>query len=145
MNRNYLRLIDANVNRCREGLRVVEDTARFVRCDHASYAEARRLRHQVDLITRAVYPRLLAERDAAQDSGRVIAEGKRASIAGVLAANFRRAEESLRVLEEYSRLIAPAAGPSFKEVRYAVYVLEKKMLMAGAARRPRARGAICKK
>jgi hypothetical protein len=144
MNKNYLRLIDANLNRCREGMRVVEDTARFVRCDRAGYTEARRIRHQLDLLTRAVYPRLLAERESVQDAGRTLVEGKRESIAGVLAANFRRAEESLRVLEEYSRLIAPAAGPSFKELRYAAYVLEKKMVAAGASRKTAA-GARCKK
>lgn len=128
MDRTVLRVIDANVNRCREGLRVIEDTARYVHDDARGYQATRKLRHRVTEITLGLYPEILRERNAVQDSGRTIPEGKRQSLEAVLIANFRRAEEALRVLEEYARLIAPDAGPSFKEVRYAVYTLEKKML-----------------
>jgi thiamine-phosphate pyrophosphorylase len=122
-----LRLIDANLNRCREGLRVVEDTARFVLEKDKLYKEVRALRHRLDTLTRHIYPELLQQRDSVADAGRVIKEGRRENIGGVLAANFRRAEESLRVLEEYGRLIAPAAGPEIKKIRFAVYTLEKEV------------------
>jgi len=46
----------------------------------------------------------------------------------VLAANFRRVEESLRVLEEYGKLVSPSAGAKFKKIRFAAYILEKEML-----------------
>lgn len=131
MDPKILRVIDANVNRCREGLRVIEDTARYVYNDAARYRALRKLRHRVTEITLSLYPGILLERDAVKDSGRTLPEGKRQSLEAVLIANFRRAEEALRVLEEYARLIAPGAGPSFKEVRYAVYTLEKKMLGKG--------------
>jgi thiamine-phosphate pyrophosphorylase len=126
--KKIFRLIDANANRCREGLRVIEDTARFIFEKETVYRDVRELRHLVDRLTRDLYPRLLRERDSASDAGRRLAEGKRDDLGAVLAANFRRAEEALRVLEEYSRLIAPQAGPGFKEIRYKVYEAEKELL-----------------
>jgi thiamine-phosphate pyrophosphorylase len=124
--RKYLRLVDANLNRCREGLRVIEDTARFVLGRDREYRELRMLRHRLERLTRAIYPGLLAVRDATSDAGRRIPEGGRDDLAGVVSANFRRVEESLRVLEEYSKLISPAAAPALKAMRYRAYVLEKK-------------------
>lgn len=123
--KRILRLIDANINRCREGLRVIEDTARFVFDDERLYKKLRGLRHDVDRITRDAYPALVLNRNAVADSGRTMREGRRARIEAVIAANFRRVEESLRVLEEYGKLVSPLAGPRFKKVRYAVYTLEK--------------------
>jgi thiamine-phosphate pyrophosphorylase len=123
-----LRLIDANLNRCREGLRVIEDTARFVLGRDKEYIAVRKLRHRLDSVTRTIYPELLRQRDTKSDAGRTIAEGSRPGLEAVLAANFRRAEESLRVLEEYGKLIAPDAAPELKALRFAVYSLEKKFL-----------------
>lgn len=121
----FLRLIDANVNRCREGLRVLEDTARFIFDDGAMYRSLRALRHKVDVITRERYCELISKRDSKHDSGRVLEEGKRENIESIVRANFRRVEESLRVLEEYSRLLSPEQGPQLKSIRYKVYQLEK--------------------
>lgn len=121
-------MIDANLNRAREGLRVVEDTARFVLGEDGAYKKARGLRHRLDKLTREIYPALLAKRDSRRDAGRKIKEGKREDLGAVLAANFRRSQEAVRVLEEYSRLIAPGAGPALKEIRFAVYALEKKLV-----------------
>ena len=73
----YLRVVDANLNRAREGLLVIEDTARFVLCDDVSYKKLRALRHKLDAITRVAYPKLLKERDSVDDGGRVMPEGRR--------------------------------------------------------------------
>ena len=126
--KKYLRLIDANLNRAREGLRVVEDTARFVLNRPEIYKNARGIRHKLDTATRSVYPELVAQRDSEKDSGRKIKEGKRPGLSAVVSANFRRVEESLRVLEEYSKLISPSAGAVFKKARFNAYILEKKLL-----------------
>ena len=99
----YLRVIDANLNRAREGLRVIEDTARFVECNDTAFKELRKARHGLDKITRKIYPELLRQRDSRSDAGRVIKEGKRKGMRSLLSANFRRVEESLRVLEEYGQ------------------------------------------
>lgn len=128
-NKKYLRLFDANLNRCREGLRVVEDTARFILDKDGIYIRARAVRHRLDVLTRRIYPELLNKRNSRNDPGRTIKEGERKSLKGVLSANFRRTEESLRVLEEYSRLLMPELGAELKKLRYKVYCLEKELLV----------------
>ncbi len=123
-----LRLLDANLNRCREGLRVLEDTARFVWDDEPLFLRFRHQRHSVDLLTRKFYPKLVASRDSRGDHGRTIPEAPRARFQGVVAANLRRSAESLRVLEEYGKLFSPASGARFKIIRFEIYDLEKKVL-----------------
>ena len=124
-NKAVLRLVDANLNRCREGLRVLEDTARFLRRDSHFFHSFRRERHKMDLLTRRLYPELLASRDSVQDEGRTLREGGRLNVDALVFANFRRCQESLRVLEEYGKLFSPRAGGEFKEMRFTVYRLEK--------------------
>ena len=126
--KRYLRLFDANANRCREGLRVLEDSARFVMNKPVLYKKLRSLRHSVDKLTRNIYPEMLSVRDSITDSGRSMKESsKRPGLKGVLAANFRRVEESLRVLEEYGKIVCPEAVGNFKAIRYTAYTLEKKV------------------
>ncbi len=120
--------MDANLNRCREGLRVLEDTARFVWNDEALFREFRSQRHSVDLLTRKHYPQLVSSRDSRGDRGRVMGEQRRARFESVVAANLRRCAESLRVLEEYGKLFSPSSGRKFKAIRFAVYDLEKDAL-----------------
>ena len=92
------------------------------------YRRLRSLRHRLDLLTRDIYPVLVQERDAQADSGRTIKEGRREGLSAVLGANFRRIEESLRVLEEYSKFLLPEAAPEFKTIRFKVYQMEKKFV-----------------
>ena len=75
-----LRLLDANLNRCREGLRVLEDTARFVRDDARFFRAFRSQRHKLDLITRRHYPDLVGARESGADRGRTVKEGGRGPI-----------------------------------------------------------------
>jgi thiamine-phosphate pyrophosphorylase len=126
--KKYLRLFDANLNRAREGLRVIEDTARFVLINGKVFAEARAARHRLDKITRNIYPALLKERDSRSDKGRIVKESKRPGLKALLSANFRRVEEALRALEEYSKLVAPKAAPAFKEIRFKTYILEQEYI-----------------
>ena len=121
-----LRLLDANLNRAREGLRVLEDTARFVWEKPAAFRALRQARHALDGATRRAYPRLLKARESQNDMGRRLAETPRRSAKGLVAANFRRVEEALRVLEEYGKVIAPGAAESFKGIRFRIYQLEKR-------------------
>ncbi len=128
--RGLARMIDANANRAREGLRVVEDVLRFVRVDAALSGEARRLRHVVTAAVTALGPArtLLAARDARSDPGRARWRGGTRQDAGaLLRANFRRAQEAVRVLEEGARL-ALKAGPArrLQAIRYRLYALESR-------------------
>ncbi|PIZ12946.1 MAG: hypothetical protein COY53_07320, partial [Elusimicrobia bacterium CG_4_10_14_0_8_um_filter_37_32] len=65
-------LLDANLNRAREGIRIVEDTARFVLNKPDYFYQLRSLRHRLDKITRKIYPLLVSARDTQVDPGRSI-------------------------------------------------------------------------
>ena len=129
---SVLRLLDANLNRAREGLRVLEDTARFLWQSKKHFQALRKARHKLDTLTRRHYPDLVRSRSGAQDPGRRIKEGGRESLEEVVAANLRRCEESLRVLEEYGKIFSANAGAEFKDLRYAIYDLEKSVFENGA-------------
>jgi thiamine-phosphate pyrophosphorylase len=131
--RDWVRLIDANLNRTREALRVLEDVWRLG--DGSALAAAvRRLRHAVAALPARLgvgAAELLAARDVAGDPGAAAPALDAGSDA--LARNFARATEALRVLEEAARAIgAPDAGAP-AEVRFALYGLEK----TGAGQDPR--------
>lgn len=123
--RDTKRIIDANLNRCREGLRVVEDSLRFVLNDDTLYKKVRKIRHNTDKILRDSYSDLIVERETFTDSGRKMPETKKKSLASIIIANFKRAQESLRVLEEYSKAEFSLKAAQFKKERYAVYNIEK--------------------
>lgn len=125
-----LRLVDANLNRCREGLRVLEDIARFLLNDAALSQKFRQIRHQ--LIKADSSGRLLAQRDASGDVGaQEPAAQPRGNLADLITANARRVEESLRVLEEFAQLpglVSNLDSAWFKEARFTMYALEKELL-----------------
>jgi thiamine-phosphate pyrophosphorylase len=125
-----LRLVDANINRLREGLRVSEDICRFVLNDAALSQQFKALRHQIkqagDMI--APYSRLLDARDAQSDVGATIPnkdENQREDMQRILAANMKRTQECCRVLEEFAKLYSGEAVSIFKTMRYNLYTLEK--------------------
>ncbi len=128
MDKKVARLLDANLNRAREGLRVVEDTARFVWDDAKLYRRIRSLRHALHAATASSYKTLVLARDSANDAGRKVKEGGRTNLAAVVSANLRRAQEAVRVLEEYGKVFSPKAAVEFKRVRYALYQEETKIL-----------------
>jgi thiamine-phosphate pyrophosphorylase len=127
--KSILRIVDANSNRCREGLRVVEDSLRFVLNDGNLYKKIRTIRHSVDKISRNIYGDLIKERDSFDDLGRKIPEVSKKDLQDVMIANFKRVQESLRVLEEYSKTFVPLASTEFKKQRYNAYVLEKEVYL----------------
>jgi len=128
-----LRLIDANFNRAREGLRVCEDIMRFV-YDDAKFAKAfKKLRHDCSkvLVTFPVaYRDLVVTRNAKDDVGKMttIREKKRPNWKDLLTSNMKRAEESLRVLEEASKMVALSQSRKFQSLRFKLYELEKQVL-----------------
>jgi len=121
------RLLDANANRAREGLRILEDTARFVWDDASGARALRKLRHSLDSLVRAHYKKLLAARSTETDTGRHnAAKSYKGGVSALVAANFKRVEEALRVLEEYGRVLSPKAVVGFQALRFEVYRLEKR-------------------
>jgi thiamine-phosphate pyrophosphorylase len=125
---NMARILDANVNRAREGLRVLEDTARFLWNDSLCYRRLRSWRHELQRITQDRYLELVDARESEHDLGRKIKEGSRDSLNSVVYANLHRAQEAVRVLEEYSKVFSPKSAPKFKVIRYGLYQEEKRIL-----------------
>jgi hypothetical protein len=123
MDSNYLRLIDANLNRLREGIRVVEDIFRYVYNDKQTAIKLKELRHLSRLEN---YIELLETRDVKNDVLRtsIKSEQNRTDLYSILIANFKRAQESSRVLEEFCKLISIEDSENFKYIRYELYNLE---------------------
>lgn len=129
--KQVLRVLDANLNRLKEGLRVCEDTARFVLNDRASTQELKKIRHEIGACVQALgYKRLAQARDVAADvgAGDKKSEYARRQIPDVIFANAQRCKESIRVLEEYSKLLDTASARRLKRARYAFYGIEKRIL-----------------
>ncbi len=129
-----LRIIDANVNRCAEGLRVVEEGARLGSCDRGLQERLKRIRHGVRREAEALPGRAVKYRDSDGDVGRgsgSASEMLRGSLEEVARANFARAEEALRVLEEYGKLVDTEASAAFKRYRFELYAVERNFLSKG--------------
>jgi len=127
------RILDANANRAREGLRVVEEIARFVLEDKKLTFSIKKLRSELTrVIQKLDKVKLLAERRALSDVGGKLytkSESKRKDIADVFRSNMKRVEEAVRVLEEFSKLIDPNSGKRFKAIRMKVYQVEKQVAL----------------
>ena len=123
MERNHLRLIDANLNRLREGIRVVEDIFRYIYDDKQTALKLKELRHLSRLDN---YIELLETRDIKNDVLRssIKSEQNREDLYSILIANFKRAQDSARVLEEFTKLISIKDSENFKYIRYELYNLE---------------------
>lgn len=116
-----LRALDAGFNRGREALRVLEDAARFELGDARLTSELKRLRHDLDALARPHARELLAARDSAGDVGRDSdLDGPR----DLVAANFKRAEEAARSIEEHARGRLPAVSAGAHRIRFRLYDLE---------------------
>jgi thiamine-phosphate pyrophosphorylase len=128
------RILDASANRAREGLRVVEDYVRFVLDDPMLTRRLKDVRHRLAGALRGLDPELLlAARDTPGDVGTHImtaAERVRENPRALLTANFKRAAEALRSLEEYTKLFDEWLSGRFEVLRYDVYTLEKLTLTA---------------
>lgn len=123
-----LRLIDANLNRISEGLRLLEDIARFILNDARLAAELKSLRHE--LLDTPLQKELLSARNSAGDVAALAEEeARRQDLPAIVTANSKRVEESLRVLEEFGKLPEVSLdSSSFKKARFDLYEIEKNMV-----------------
>lgn len=129
VNKDILRIIDANLNRSREGLRVCEEIARFVLNSRALTSDLKDARHKISAILKKLDGRAVSlSRNAQDDVGRcscLASEMKRADIADIFNANMQRVKESMRVLEEFFKLIDKKSSVSFTALRFKIYEVEK--------------------
>lgn len=123
---NYYRAIDANFNRAREGIRVLEDLCRFVLGDAGLAARFRAARHELSLqAARFFSGRLVAFRAVETDGGREFPGTARRNASDLVAANCARVGEAVRTMEELAAIFEPGAAEAFRRVRFTVYGLEK--------------------
>ncbi|MBR8837070.1 MAG: thiamine phosphate synthase [Stigonema ocellatum SAG 48.90 = DSM 106950] len=122
------RILDANLDRAREGLRIIEEWCRFG-LNNAQWAlECKKERQE---IAKWHTSEMRAARNTLDDPGTELThpqEEKRTNIKSLLQANFCRVQEALRVVEEYGKLYNPNMGKAFKQMRYRVYSLESNLM-----------------
>lgn len=126
---DLFRVIDANLNRLKEGIRVIEDIARYLQNDKTTASSLKALRHRSRIDD---LQNLLSSRDSVNDVLRPTVESElnRSSVESILIANYKRAQESSRVLEEMYKIVDPALSETFKQIRYELYSLEKEHLLS---------------
>jgi thiamine-phosphate pyrophosphorylase len=124
------RLLDANLDRAREGLRVLEDWCRFGLDSAPLVSRFKDLRQRLGRRHRQEYK--WARHTAGDHAAGMAhpAQAERFGAAAVLAANAARVQEALRVLEEFGRLEDPALAQEAAAIRYALYDLEVELLRA---------------
>jgi len=128
--KGVLRVVDANFNRSKEGLRVIEDIFRFVWQDDFLRKKIRTLRHRLDIFKKEKLIKIaINARDSKRDLGKKIdyLEIKRTDVNSILYANIQRVKESMRVLEEFLKLNSPSHVYRIKKMRYEIYTLEKEI------------------
>lgn len=118
----FPQIIDANLNRVVEGLRVIEEYVRFVVGHPVFSQELSQLRYDISAHNPDWETQLLV-RDTAHDARSHALPRGRESVVELLRANFHRVTEGLRVLEEYT------ANPVYNRARYRVYELEKEIVL----------------
>lgn len=124
------RIIDVNINRTKEGLRVCEEIARFTLNSRNLTLGFKKIRHKVNLIFKFLPTNvtLLKERQSVRDVGKniFVFELQRKNYQDIFFANIQRIKESIRVLEEFSKLKNINLAIKFKKIRYDIYEIEKK-------------------
>ncbi len=128
------RVMDANLNRAKEGLRVCEDICRFV-YDHRQWTRGfKTIRHQLTESAVGIgITNLVAARHIEGDVGKktISSEFARGKVDDILYANAQRVKESIRVLEEFAKLKDRHTAEDFKKLRYRMYALEKRIIAQG--------------
>ncbi len=130
MDKGVYRIIDANLNRVMEAIRVSEDIIRFSSNNEALTQKLKDLRHKVfeaikDL-RKEHLEELVSSRDL-NDVGRKSSESekRREDLVDLFLANTQRGKESLRVLEEVLKLFDQDLSQKFKRFRFKLYEIEK--------------------
>jgi len=130
--RQTLRIIDANCNRIGEGLRFLEDTARFVLNDTELSQKLKSLRHEVINSFSNLNIDMLSTRDATVDVGKgKVYSDYQANILSLVIANSKRVEEALRVIGELAKL--PEINQmliydNYESTRFDIYSIEQELL-----------------
>lgn len=143
MDKAVYRIIDANINRSREGLRVIEEYCRFILNDEVLTSRVKSLRHDLGQYVSRFDPAvLLNARDSEADIGkdmRIQNAQQRKDFTDCLCAAFKRTEEAMRSIAESCKVVAPALAQSFEAIRFNVYTIEKDIMLTADVRKKFAR------
>ncbi|MGB3340017.1 MAG: thiamine phosphate synthase [bacterium] len=126
------RILDANLNRLNESLKLIEDIIRFTIKDRTLLTMVRHLRRNFLSVKKTLpLARLIQFRDSKHDPGRRIGFDtiSKKNMADVAISNFTRAKESSRVLEEILKSVYPKLSKKMKEVRFLIYDIEKSAIL----------------
>ncbi len=127
------RILDANLNRASEGIRVIEDIFRFIYEDENISNELRLLRHKIRKSLKNFNEKFLTKRSSLFDVGLKNSnkkEGldKKNNINELIYANFKRVEEALRCIEENLKIEKlHKLSKLYEELRFDVYNIEKEV------------------
>ena len=122
------RVLDANLDRAREGLRVVEEWCRF---GLQRVELVRQLKDYRQRLGQVHDQRLKLARHTATDPAAGLghpAQEQRSAPLQVVAANCARTQEALRVLEEFGRGYQPELAAVAAGIRYGLYDVETRLL-----------------
>jgi thiamine-phosphate pyrophosphorylase len=138
-----LRIVDANLNRIGESLRLLEDIARLMLNDAVLSKKLKAMRHDLEDIDFTLKKQLLQARQADSDVGtdtKVEQQLEKRGLLKTVIANSRRIEQSLRVMEELAK--TPEINmdsDKFEKVRFELYTIEKE-LVSRLSRKDKATG-----
>ncbi|RKY41887.1 MAG: thiamine-phosphate pyrophosphorylase [Candidatus Makaraimicrobium thalassicum] len=130
MDKGVYRIIDANLNRVMEGIRVCEDIIRFSSNNEHLTGKLKTLRHEVFNAIKDLRKEHLEELVSSRDLNDVgmrssESEKSRDNLVDLFLANTQRGKESLRVLEEVLKLFDRQLSQKFKKFRFKLYEIEK--------------------
>lgn len=135
LTRDIARILDANLNRAREALRVMEDYVRFVLDDPAGCALLKQLRHDLRECVRHVpLEELMGARDTPGDVGTGIStasERQRTDARDAFVASAKRLSEALRTIEEYAKTFDVGLAAAMESLRYRTYEAEQRVILRG--------------
>jgi thiamine-phosphate pyrophosphorylase len=125
------RIIDANLDRLGEGLRVLEEISRFLLNNTLLTKQLKKMRHELVVTDPSLQVELISKRKPRSDVGRKIETPDQSiprNMLQVITANAKRCQESLRVLEELSTLPGISLDTkAFKRNRFILYRIEQEL------------------
>lgn len=133
MERAIYRIIDANFNRAREGVRIIEEFCRFALNCSPLAERAKQLRHELSsAIGKLDAGRLISSRDTLGDVGigkTVDKQLTRESLKDCFTASCKRLTEALRSLAEMIQTLNRPVAEAIEKLRYEAYTLEKDIVL----------------
>jgi thiamine-phosphate pyrophosphorylase len=133
MERAVYRIVDANFNRTREAVRVIEEFCRFALNSAPLTERAKQLRHELSAAIGSLDAgRLIASRDSIADVGvgkTVDNQLARGNLSDCFTAGCKRLTESLRTLAEMTQTLNPSVAQTIERLRFTAYTLEKDIVL----------------